>query len=111
MHRCAGYGFEIPVFIAVSTFTVVDGSAPAVHEAFRRRPHLVDDAPGFVRMEVFAAANDPAELWLITYWQDEESFRRWHRSHAYHASHHAIPKGLKLVPRTAALRFFHHIAS
>src|SRR4051794_18933386 len=99
------------MFVAVSTFVVAGGAAAAVHKAFGERPHLVDDAPGYVRMDVLAAADDPAELWLLTYWDDEESFRRWHRSHAYHASHKAIPEGLKLVPRTARLRFFRHVAS
>ena len=99
------------MFVAISTFTVANGMAAEIHEAFRRRPHRVDRVAGYVRMEVLVGADDPAEVWLLTYWKDEASFRGWHRSHDYRASHEGILKGLKLVPRTAVLRFFRHIAS
>jgi hypothetical protein len=35
----------------------------------------------------------------------------WHRSHEYHESHRGIPKGLKLVPHSAAVRYFEHVSS
>ena len=47
-----------------------------------------------------------AEVWLTTRWHDEQSYRTWHRSHAYHASHKGIPKGLKLVPHSVIVRCF-----
>jgi heme-degrading monooxygenase HmoA len=85
--------------------------APEVKEAFVNRPHLVDSAPGFVRMEVISPVDSPREIWLLTFWTDEESFRIWHHSHAYRDAHKGIPKGLKLVPKSAELRFFEHVSS
>ena len=85
--------------------------APEVKDAFVNRPHLVDSAPGFVRMEVVSPVDNPSEIWLFTFWTDEESFQTWHRSHAYHDSHKGIPKGLKLVPKSTELRFFEHVSS
>jgi heme-degrading monooxygenase HmoA len=41
-------------FIALSRFAVANGMADQVKEAFMHRPHLVDDAPGFLRMQVSA---------------------------------------------------------
>jgi heme-degrading monooxygenase HmoA len=82
-----------------------------VAEAFRARPHLVDDAPGFVRMDVLSPSEDAAEFWLVTYWTDEESFRTWHRGHAFRDSHAHMPKGLKLDPSATELRSFRHVAS
>ena len=99
------------MFAALSKFTVANGMAEQVKEAFVNRPHLVDGAPGFVRLDVISPVDEPSELWLLTYWEDERSFRAWHHSHLYHDSHRAIPKGLKLVPRSASLRFFEHVAS
>jgi heme-degrading monooxygenase HmoA len=84
--------------------------APEVKEAFIKRPHLVDSAPGFKRMEVFCPQDNPAEIWLMTYWTDEESYKVWHKSHLYSESHKGIPKGLKLIPRSAQVRFFSHIS-
>ncbi len=99
------------MFVAMSKFTVANGMTPQVKEAFANRPHLVDSAPGFLRMDVISPLDNPDEIWLITYWTDESSYRTWHRSHEYHASHKGIPKGLKLVPKSAQIRFFEFVAA
>ena len=94
------------MLIALSRFTVANGMAEQVRNAFRERPHLVDRAPGFLGMEVMSPVGDAAEIWLVTRWRDEQSYRTWHRSHSYHQSHKAIPKGLKLVPKSTEIRLF-----
>lgn len=98
-------------FAVVSRFTVANGTTDEVKRAFANRPHRVDSADGFVRMDVISPVDLPDEIWLLTYWTDEDSYRRWHRSHAYHESHQGIPRGVKLVPRSAAIRFFEYVAS
>ena len=98
-------------FVALSKFVIANGMMEEVKAAFRQRPHLVDDAPGFVRMEVMVPLDNPDELWLVTSWADAESYRVWHRSHEYHESHKGIPKGLKLVPHSAEIRLFEFICS
>ena len=99
------------MFIAISQFTIANDKTEEVREAFRNRPHLVDGEPGFIRMEVISPREVPAEIWLVTYWESEEAFSKWHHSHLYHESHKGIPKGLKLVPKSARLRFFESICS
>lgn len=94
------------MLVALSRFTIANGMADQVRVAFRDRPHLVDSASGFLGMEVMSPVGNPAEIWLVTRWSDEESYRNWHRSHEYHQSHKGIPKGLKLVPRSAEIRLF-----
>jgi heme-degrading monooxygenase HmoA len=89
----------------LSRFVVANDMSDAVKQAFLLRPHLVDNAPGFVRMDA------PNEIWLMTYWDDVVSYRTWHKSHAYHESHAGMPKGLKLVPGSATLRIFNLVAS
>ena len=86
------------MFLAVSRFMVANELDAAVREAFANRPHKVDAAPGFIRMEVASPTDDPKEFWLLTYWQDEASFDAWHGSHLYRDAHQGIPKGLKLDP-------------
>lgn len=83
----------------------------AVKRAFQNRPHLVEDAPGFVRMEVISPSDRPAEIWLLTFWQDRASYESWHRSHGYKDSHCGIPAGLKLVPGETSLAVFEHVSS
>ncbi|MGB8635429.1 MAG: antibiotic biosynthesis monooxygenase [Rhodanobacteraceae bacterium] len=92
------------VFVALSRFTIRNGMDAEVREAFVSRPHLVDSAPGFLGMEVMSPIEDAAQIWLLTRWTDEQSYRTWHRSHSYHESHSGIPKGLKLVPGSVEIR-------
>ena len=99
------------VFLAISQFLVANGMTDQVKEAFRNRPHLVDDAPGFLRMEVVTPREEPDAIWLMTFWTDEQSYHDWHRSHAYHDSHAGIPPGLKLVRGRTRIDFFDHVAS
>jgi len=94
------------MFVALSRFTIANGMSDEVRAAFRGRPHLVDGAPGFVALEVMSPVDTPAEIWLVTHWSDEKSFRDWHHGHMYHESHKGIPKGLKLVKGSAEVRLF-----
>ena len=94
------------MIVALSRFTIANDMTDAVRAAFRQRPHLVDDVPGFLGMEVMSPTDKPAEIWLVTRWQDEKSYKSWHGGHQYHASHQGIPKGLKLVPGSTEVRIF-----
>lgn len=98
------------MFVAMSCFTVANDMGDEVAAAFLKRPHLVDQAPGFRRMEVLCPVDRPEQFWLITHWDDRTHFEDWHRGHDYHAAHVTIPKGLKLVPEETELRFFDLIA-
>lgn len=99
------------MFVALSRFTVANDAAEQVKEAFVNRPRLVENAPGFVRLDVVSPVDDPQEVWLLTYWENEQSFKLWHHSHLYRDSHRGIPKNLKLVPGSAKLRFFAYVSS
>ncbi len=94
------------MIVVLSRFTIANDMAAEVQAAFRQRPHRVDDAPGFLGMEVMHPQGNPAEIWLFTRWRDTGSYEQWHRGHHYQASHVGIPKGLKLVPGSTEIRFF-----
>ncbi len=98
-------------FVVISRFRVANGMDGEVAEAFRNRPHLVDGAPGFVRMEVFTPTEDEAEFWLLTIWTDEQSYVTWHKGHTYRDSHKQIPHGLKLDSSVTEIRTFRHLST
>jgi len=81
-----------------------------VKEAFHNRPRLVEDAPGFLGMEVFNESNDPSVFLLLTRWTDVSSFRSWHSSDAHDLSHAGIPRGLKLDAAYTQLTILDDIA-
>ncbi len=97
--------------VALSRFVVANGMEDAVKQAFLKRPHLVDNAVGFLRMDVLSPLDRPQEIWLITYWSDCASYDAWHHSHSYRDSHAGIPKGLKLVRGETQIRGFEHVSS
>lgn len=99
------------MFVALSKFIIANDMEAAVKQAFRARPHSVESASGFVRLDVLSPEENPKEIWLITYWSTRSSFEEWHKSHRYRESHSGIPKGLKLVPKSSSLVFFEHVAS
>jgi heme-degrading monooxygenase HmoA len=98
-------------FASLSRFAVANGRVEDVKQAFRDRPHSVDSAPGFLRLEVLNPIDTPEEIWLLTFWSDEASFRAWHHSHLYREAHQGIPKGVKLVPKSVEIRYFEHVCS
>jgi heme-degrading monooxygenase HmoA len=91
------------MFLSISQFTVANALDDEVRKAFLHRPHHVEKAPGFIRMEVANLSLDSKVFWLMTWWDTAESFENWHSSHAFKASHAGIPKGLKLDPKQTAL--------
>jgi heme-degrading monooxygenase HmoA len=99
------------MFVALSKFTIANDKTGEVKTAFQNRPHLVEQATGFLRMDVLSPVDNPNEIWLITYWQDENSYQLWHRSQAHKESSQRIPQGLKLVPKANEIRFFEYICS
>lgn len=107
------HGESVPsaAFLTLSKFRVANGMSAEVRRAFVGRPHLVDSAPGFLRMEVVSPIDDPDEFWLLTWWTDQRSFESWHRSHMYRESHQGIPKGLKLDPSATEIRIFEQVSS
>jgi heme-degrading monooxygenase HmoA len=98
-------------FCAISKFVIANKMEEEVKVAFLNRAHLVDGAPGFLRMEVLRPIDRTEEFWLLTFWSDQMAFNLWHRSHQYHDSHKGIPKGLKLVPGETTVRRFELICS
>jgi heme-degrading monooxygenase HmoA len=84
--------------LVLSRFKVANGLEGAVARAFVDRPRLVEQAEGFLGLEVFADAADASVFYLSTRWITEAAFRQWHASEAHHASHKGMPAGLKLDP-------------
>lgn len=98
-------------FVALSCFIIANGMTAEVKAAFRHRPHLVDSAPGYRRMEVISPLDRPEEIWLITFWADEASFRQWLHRSTYHESHCGIQMGLKPLPGETTISPFELVSS
>ena len=75
--------------------------------AFRRRAHLVDDADGFVDLEVWQSESDAGEIVMVTRWRDRSAFRSYMRSEQHRQSHDRIDDGLQAAIRLERLEHMH----
>lgn len=91
------------MILALSRFRVKNGLGAQVRAAFEQRPRRVESTPGFLGLEVFCEAADPAAFVLLTRWSDAAAFRAWHASPEHDRSHALIPRGLKLDPQGTEL--------
>ena len=80
-------------YVSVSHLHVEEERAPELVAAFRRRAHLVDDAPGFERIEVWQG-HEPGEILMVSWWRDRASFTEYMRSAEHKQSHDRIPQDL-----------------
>ncbi|MBF0447265.1 MAG: antibiotic biosynthesis monooxygenase [Magnetococcales bacterium] len=99
------------MFTVISHFKVMPGWREKVEQAFLNRPHLVEQADGFIRIDVLQKQDDPDQFWLYTQWRDETSYEIWHKSHQYQESHSHIPEGLKLQGAFTDIKKFTHLCS
>ncbi|MDZ7750611.1 MAG: antibiotic biosynthesis monooxygenase [Gammaproteobacteria bacterium] len=90
--------------LVISRFRVRNGMEDAVRVAFDQRPRLVEEAAGFLGIEVFTDAADDALFYLVTRWTSAAAFHAWHASHQFQESQRGIPKGLKLDPEVTEIR-------
>ena len=101
-----------PAFVAVSRFEVANGLSEAVKGAFSERPHLVDAASGFRRMEVLSPLENPAEIWLLTWMGSRRaSTPGTQQPRVPRRAPRASRRGLKLRPQRTLVQFFASVAS
>jgi heme-degrading monooxygenase HmoA len=81
--------------------------APALVVAFRGRAHLVDDAEGFVDLQVWQSDRDPGEILMVSRWRDRDAFRDYMRSADHRISHDRIPAELKELIALERLEHLH----
>jgi len=78
----------------MSRLRVPRDRAPELVSAFRDRAHLVDDADGFVDLEVWQSDRDSdeqtSELIMVSRWRERECFAAYMRSAEHKASHDRI---------------------
>jgi heme-degrading monooxygenase HmoA len=66
--------------IAVSNrLQVAKGQEKEFEARFEGRARLVENMPGFVRLEILRPLKSDYYI-VLTHWQDEASFHAWHRN-------------------------------
>ena len=95
------------MYVSLSRLRVPDERAPELVEAFRGRAHLVEEADGFVDLQVWQSDRDAGELVMVSRWRDRESFKAYMKSEAHQISHDRIDPALDSAIRLERLEHMH----
>lgn len=79
------------VFVVASDLEVAAPGAPALEAAFRSRMREVENHPGFRKLEVWRDVRREGTYQMVSWWDDEQSFRAYMRSPEHKHSHARIP--------------------
>ena len=95
------------MYVSLSRLRVPAERAPELVAAFRRRAHLVDDADGFVDLQVWQSDRDRGELIMVSRWRDRDAFKTYMRSEEHRVSHDRIDPGLDEAIKLERLEHLH----
>ena len=95
------------VYVSLSRLRVEEARAGELVAAFRRRAHLVDDADGFVDLQVWQSDRDAGEILMVSRWRDRAAFTAYMRSDAHKVSHDRIDPELDAAIALERLEHLH----
>ncbi len=93
------------VFVVTNRIPVTAGQEAAFEDRFRKRAHLIDRSPGFVKNLVlrpvqrrfshqtgkWEETHEQGFYLVQTYWESEQAFWDWTRSDSFRAAHSNRP--------------------
>jgi heme-degrading monooxygenase HmoA len=95
------------MYVSMSRLRVDAAQSDALVAAFRRRAHLVDDAAGFIDLQVWRSDRDPEEVLMVSRWRDRAAFTAYMRSAEHRVSHDRIDPALQDAIRLERLEHLH----
>ena len=95
------------MYVSLSRLRVPASRADELVAAFRRRARLVDEADGFVDLQVWQSDADPGELVMVSRWRDRNAFKAYMKSDRHRASHQRIDGDLSRAIKLERLEHMH----
>jgi heme-degrading monooxygenase HmoA len=88
-----------------SEITISPESAITLERSFRERLRIVEQSPGFQRLEIWRDVTRPGVFQMASWWDNAERFRRYMRSAEHGISHARIPAALDRPRGTGVRRY------
>ncbi|WP_219415564.1 antibiotic biosynthesis monooxygenase family protein [Pseudonocardia nigra] len=81
--------------VKINAIEVPEGAGPELEKRFANRLHAVDNQPGFISFELLRPVRGEERYFVVTHWEDEESFQAWMNGAAKeaHSGERARPVG------------------
>lgn len=74
-------------FVAINYIQCNEDYQDRFEQLFATRAGAIDKMPGFVNMHVLRPAKQGDAYLIVSYWENEQSFKDWTRSEAFMAGH------------------------
>ena len=95
------------MYVSMSRLRVAASESDALVAAFRRRARLVDNADGFLDLQVWRSDRDREEVLMVSRWRDRAAFTAYMRSSEHRISHDRIDPSLKDAIQLERLEHLH----
>jgi heme-degrading monooxygenase HmoA len=95
------------MYVSMSRLSVDPARRDELVRAFGDRAHLVDEAPGFLDLEVWRSDRDATEIVMVSRWSSREDFTRYMQSDAHAVSHARITPSLQAAIKLERLDHLH----
>lgn len=95
------------MYVSLSRLRIPSERSQELISAFRRRAHLVDDATGFIDLQVWQSDRDPEEIIMVSRWSDREAFTAYMKSDEHQISHDRIDPELDDAIKLERLEHMH----
>ena len=95
------------MYVSMSRLRVPDERASALVAAFRRRARLVEEADGFVDLQVWQSDSDRGQLVMVSRWRDRDAFKAYMKSDRHRISHERIDPDLDRAIKLERLEHLH----
>jgi heme-degrading monooxygenase HmoA len=63
--------------VKINAIEVPEGAGPELERRFANRLHAVDGQPGFLSFELLRPVSGDNRYFVVTHWEDDESFQAW----------------------------------
>lgn len=68
--------------VKINAIEVPEGAGPELEKRFANRAHAVDNSPGFLGFQLLRPTAGENRYFVVTQWEDEESFAAWREGNA-----------------------------
>ena len=89
--------------VKINAIEVPADAGPELEKRFAGRLHAVDGQPGFLSFELLRPVAGESRYFVLTHWEDEESFQAWLNGPAKEA--HAGERARPVASGSALLEF------
>lgn len=79
--------------VKINALDVPPQAGPELERRFAERAHAVDGSPGFLGFQLLRPVAGETRYFVVTHWQDEESYAAWRdgSARAAHQGEHGKP--------------------